>query len=291
MLGLFLWIESRVTEPILPLHFFRNSIFATITIVGFLMGAGMFGAIMFIPLFVQGVMGISATAAGSVMIPMMLGMMCTSVLGGSYLTKRLSIYRQLIWSMSIMGFGFYLLSTMGVGTSVVRLAIYMTITGLGMGVIMPVLTTAVQGAFTQQDRGTVTSATQFFRSIGGTLGVAVLGAVMNDRSTLAVQENLAKATLQVPEIFRMMMNQLGGLSGQNAQATFSFLLRPDLAATLPSPIREVVIGALQLALAQSLHIVFLTACAVMLVGAATAWYMGSLAAEQETIGEVVAKEA
>lgn len=273
----FIWIEARANEPILPLGFFRNSLFATTNMVGFLMGAGMFGAIMFVPLFAQGIIGVSATQSGASMIPMMAGMMCASVVSGTYLTKRLSGYGQLAWGMAVMSLGFYLLSTMAVGTSLARMAVYLVVIGIGTGIIMPSLTTAVQTVFPQRERGTVTSAVQFFRSIGGTIGTAVLGTIMNECSTAAVHRNLTEVTSRIPGIADFLFGQATALAGQNAQMTFSILLRPDLATALPAPARDAVFSALQLALAQSLHTIFLAASLIMAAGAALALFMGGTA--------------
>ncbi len=281
LLGSFILIEAKVEEPILPLRFFRNSIFTTTNVVGFLMGAGMFGAIMFVPLFAQGIIGVSATQSGASMIPMMAGMMCASVVSGAYLTKCLSDYGQLTWGMAAMALGFYLLSTMAVGTSLVSMMAFLVVIGIGMGIIMPSLTTAVQTVFPQQERGTVTSAVQFFRSVGGTIGTAALGTIMNVSSTAAVHSNLTEAAGRMPGLIDSLFSQTATAAGQNVQTTFSILLCPDLTAMLPGEMREAAVGALQLALAQSLHTVFLTGSLIMATGAAVALLMGMAAHRTE----------
>ncbi len=152
------------------------------------MGLGMFGAIMFLPLFMQGVIGISATRSGNTMIPMMLAMMVTSIIGGR-LVMKIGFRTQLAAGMGIMTIGFYLLSTMTAQATQFLASSYIVVLGLGMGLVMPTLTIAVQVAFPPEERGVATSSTQFFRSIGGTLGVTLLGVVMNQRSVQILEQD------------------------------------------------------------------------------------------------------
>ena len=177
----FLVIESRATEPIIPLDLFKSRIFTLSTATVFLSGVGMFGALLFIPLFIQGVQGDSATSSGNAITPMMLSLVAVSIAAGQVLS-RTGKYRWLgIGGMVALTLGMFLLSGMGVGTPRWQTIAFMMIMGAGLGVAMPLYTLVVQNAFPIQRMGVVTSATQFFRSIGGTVGVALLGTIVNNR--------------------------------------------------------------------------------------------------------------
>ncbi len=179
-LALFLITEARVKDPILPLDLFKNRIFTLSVITVFLTGVGMFGAVSFIPLFIQAVQGDSATASGNAITPMMLAVVVSSVIAGQLLS-RTGRYRVLgVVGMTLLTVGMFLLSTMGVDTPLWLTIVYMVVMGLGLGVAMPLYTLVVQNAFPITRLGVVTSAVTFFRSIGGTMGLAVLGAVVNN---------------------------------------------------------------------------------------------------------------
>ena len=193
----FVIVEKKAAEPILSLDLFKNRVFTTINIVGFLMGLGMFGAIIFLPLFLQGVVGISATKSGNSMIPMMFALMATSIIGGRMITKT-GIRPLLITGMSLMALSFYLLSTMTVDTTRLTAISYIIFLGLGMGLVMPTLTIAVQYAFPPQQLGVATSSNLFFRSIGGTLGVTILGVVLNHQSISLLHQKFFPTVKSIP---------------------------------------------------------------------------------------------
>lgn len=144
------------------------------------MSAGMFGAIAFIPLFAQDVMGVSPTYAGYILIPLMLSVVVTTTIGGRLMSK-VSYRAILVPSMALMAIGLGLLGGMTVDTTALHLVLYMIITGLGMGALYPVVGTSAQSAVGPGIRGVATSSSQFFRSIGGTIGVSVLGSLLTKR--------------------------------------------------------------------------------------------------------------
>jgi predicted MFS family arabinose efflux permease len=141
------------------------------------MSAAMFGAIVYIPLFVQGVIGVNPTLAGFILTPLLLSVVVTTTIGGRLLAK-VSYRAILVPSLLLMGVGFYFLSRMNADTSEIEAIAYMVVTGLGMGAVYPTLGTAAQSAVDIADRGTATSSSQFFRSIGGTIGVSVFGSIL-----------------------------------------------------------------------------------------------------------------
>ncbi len=188
MLGLFIAAERRASSPVLPLGLFRNSIFTVSNTASFLLGAGMFGAIMYMPWFVQGVMGTSATMSGYVTMPMTLSLVLGSAVGGA-ITTRTGKYKLLaLAGVVIMMAGMYLLSTMGRGTSTFEAIVYMIVTGLGLGIAMPVFTLTVQNAVEQRLLGVATASSQLFRSLGGTIGVSVMSTVLANRLASRMME-------------------------------------------------------------------------------------------------------
>lgn len=181
MLGLFVYAETRAVEPILPLSLFRNRIISLSTVSVFLNGLAMFGAILFIPLFMQTVIGVSATQSGSLLTPMMVIWSVGSISAGQ-LVARIGRYKAIIIvGLVLMTAGLFLLSTMNENTT--RLAVVgdMLLVGMGMGLTMPIFTLIVQNAADQRQIGAATATVQFFRQIGGTVGAAVFGSIMLSR--------------------------------------------------------------------------------------------------------------
>ncbi|MFG6150555.1 MDR family MFS transporter [Halobacillus sp. B23F22_1] len=176
---LFIITERKAENPVIPLHLFKNSIFSISNMTGLLMGMGMFGAIMYMPFFIQGVLGISATSTGFIMMSMMLSMVLTSTIGGQLITKtgRYKIFA--ILGLLIMAGGMFSMSFMTIETTVAGVVRILILVGLGLGLTFPVLTLTVQNAVDHQYLGVSTSASQFFRQVGGTMGVSIMGSIMN----------------------------------------------------------------------------------------------------------------
>ena len=160
---------------------FKNRTFTLLNAIGFFMSIGMFGAIMFVPFFMQGIVGVSAAESGTIMTPMMITMIVMSIIGGQLVLK-VGVKPQIITGMLIMAGGFWLLTTMDMHTTKLTATSYMMVIGLGMGLVMPTLTLALQESFPKKDLGVVTSSSQFFRQIGGTFGITILGSIMNNTS-------------------------------------------------------------------------------------------------------------
>jgi EmrB/QacA subfamily drug resistance transporter len=178
----FVVIEGRVSEPIIPLSIFRYPAVTVSLLATFLTGFGMFGGIMFVPLFFQGVLGASATNSGSFLTPMMLGVVAGAVLSGQALSRFGGRYRlQGLVGIAIMAVGVFQLSRMSVDTSNGQAVTNIILMGFGVGISFPVFTIAVQNAVPYRVLGVATSSIQFFRSIGGTMGLAILGSVMTNR--------------------------------------------------------------------------------------------------------------
>ena len=169
------------------------------------MGLGMFGAISYIPLFVQSVIGVSPSISGYMLMPMMAAVILASITGG-FLINKMSVKLIIAIAMGLMAIGFFLMSRMGIHTSVLEVIIYMIIIGIGMGLLMPTLTYAIQNATTAEHRGITTSINTFFRSIGGTFGVSILGALMNSKMTSGIKEIAKKFDYIPKEKLQMFTN-------------------------------------------------------------------------------------
>ena len=180
-LALFLWWQTRAKEPLLPLSLFRNSIFTVSSLLSLFLGIGMFGTIIFIPEYQQIVRGYSATKSGLLMLPLIIGILTASITSGRLITRtgKYRIY-PIIGTLVTM-LGLFLLSTIKVNTPEWLLSIYMLVTGLGLGSFIQVTTLAVQNAVHPRDLGVATSTVTFFRSIGGSFGTAIFGAILSAR--------------------------------------------------------------------------------------------------------------
>lgn len=178
---LFILAERRAAEPILPLKLFSNRVFAVASAIGFVVGFGLFGAVTFLPLFLQIVNGASATASGLELVPLMVGVLTTSIASGQVIARTGRYKPFPIAGTAIAACGFALLATMDPSTTTVQRSFYMLVLGLGLGMTMQVLVLAVQNAVDYRDLGVATSGATFFRSIGGSFGVAIFGAIFSNR--------------------------------------------------------------------------------------------------------------
>jgi EmrB/QacA subfamily drug resistance transporter len=221
--ALFLWQERRAPEPILPLRLFRIGVFRTANAMMFIVGLTMFGAIVFIPLFLQVVRGVSPTQSGLLLLPLMGGIIFGSVTSGRVIS-RIGRYKAFpIGGTALSAIGLWLLTRLDATTSPFASGAYMVVLGLGIGFTMQVLVLAVQNAVNHSDLGTATSSATFFRSMGGAFGTAIFGSIFASRFA--------------GELARLIP---GGLEGgvQAVQAT------PERIASLPAPAREAIVTAM-----------------------------------------------
>ena len=180
LIGVFVLVERKAAEPVLPLHLFKLRAFSTTSVVGFIVGFAMFGAITYLPAFFQVVRGISPTVSGVYLLPLMAGLLAVSI-GSGQVISRTGKYRFFpIAGAAAMTVGLYLLSLMGVHSATWQDAIYMLVLGAGIGGVMQVLVTIVQNAVPHSELGVATSAATFFRSIGGSFGTAIFGAIFSN---------------------------------------------------------------------------------------------------------------
>jgi EmrB/QacA subfamily drug resistance transporter len=251
MLIAFCLVEMRAAEPIIPLNLFKNRTFSAASTVGFVIGFTMFGAIIYLPLYLQVVHGASPTKSGLELLPLVMGMLATFILSGQLVSRtgRYKIF-PIIGSV-VLAIGLELLTHIGPATSFANLAVYMVIVGLGIGLVMQVLVVAVQNAVPYSQLGTATATATFFRTIGGAFGVAALGAVFNNRLL-----SLLKSTLSPSQLHSLIQ---GG----------SIITNPARIGQLPAGEKALVIDAFS----HSLQTVFIVAVPFAVAAFAISWLM------------------
>lgn len=245
LLGAFLAWEQRAAEPILPLRLFGHPIFSVSAAALFIVGIGMFGAIVFVPLYLQVVKGASPTRSGLLMSPMMLSLLTTAVVTGRLMTRfgRYKVFP--LVGLAVMAAGAWLLSLLDTASPMRSVTVAIVVMGIGMGMVIHVFMLATQNAVPYRDLGTATSAVTFFRSMGGALGVSVFGSILSNR----LAYHLAGV---LPGAGRVR------LEGSPAQIR-----------ALPPGLRDAVIDAV----ARSLHAVFLWAIPIIAVAWLISWLL------------------
>ena len=243
----FLLAERRSSEPVLPLHLFRQRTFSVTSVVGLIVGFALFGSVTYFPLYLQVVKGVSPTVSGLQMVPMMIGMLTMSIISGQLISRtgRYKIFPVL--GTAVMTLGLWLLSRLGTETATFTSSSLLLVLGMGLGMVMQVLVIAVQNAVDYRDLGVATSGATLFRLIGGSLGTAMLGAVFASR----LATNLSALS---PEVA-----QHGGSHGLNMQTLGA--LSPTLRVQYAQ------------AFSASVDTVFLVAAAVSALGFLLVWFM------------------
>jgi Na+/melibiose symporter and related transporters len=253
----------RAKSPVLPLSLFRSDIVTLSNIIGFLMNAGMMGALIYISFFVQGVEGIAPTYAGYVTMPMSITMVVMSAVIGRMITKTGKYKRYALLGMPVMVAGMLIMAFMN---SVWMALAAMIIFGIGLGIGMPVFTLTVQNAVSPADLGVATASSQLFRNLGGTIGIAVLGTVMSTSLASNLKSKMAAGGAGSAQVDEATASKLSGLMDPNL-----LLDQPkmkDAIASLPAdvqPIAEQIVAALRDALSSSLTLVFLWGTAIVAV--------------------------
>jgi EmrB/QacA subfamily drug resistance transporter len=258
---IFYFVERREAHPMVPFSLWKNPTFAVSSIVGFFVAFGMFGAILYVNLIYQGVLGIPATNSGLLVTPLMVGMIVSSIVTGQ-LMVRIDRYRYLgTVGISVMALGLWLLSQVTVGTPEIDVVRDLVFVGIGMGVAMPLYVNAVQSALPRQYLGVASSQIQFWRNIGSTVGVAILGAVLSHELPVKIAEKVS--ALNLPPEFASAIPQ-----GGSAQAIFDPNQIAATRAALPPqalPLFEQVLTAVRSALAATTHDVFVYSAAIVVI--------------------------
>lgn len=248
LLAAFVWVEVRADEPVLPLRLWRSSIFTYSNIASVGVAMSMFGAIYFLPVFVQGVIGNSVTSSGAILVPMLVAMIVTSVIGGQLISRTGRYKSQLLAGLAVMGAGYYLLSTFDVSTTNQQVIVAMILIGLGLGSSMQAYVLIVQNSVRRQDLAVATSTTQLSRSIGAAIGLAVLGTILSQGMASSMAKYLPPAAVQ-------KFKSSGGPGA--ASAVFD----PSQLAHLP----PVIAAGIRHGLADALHPVFMAGLPIIAV--------------------------
>ncbi|GAB2686802.1 MDR family MFS transporter [Thalassiella azotivora] len=239
----FVWAETRAAEPVMPLSLFRDRNFTLTTVASVAMGVGMFGAVGYVPTYLQMATGASATAAGLLMIPMMGALLAVSIASGQAVTrtgryKALPVVGSAAATAGLLG-----MSTLDVGDPTWLVCLWLAVVGAGLGASMQIMVLIVQNSFPPRMVGTATAANNYFRQIGATLGVAVVGSLFTSRLTSLLAERLS------------------GLAGP---ADGSASLTPELVQALPDAVRVPVVESYH----EALIPLFLVLAPLMLVSVA-----------------------
>ena len=256
---LFLLWERKAKEPILPLYLFKNHTFSVTSALGAVIGAGMFGAIIMLPLYFQVVKGYSATEAGLKLIPLMLGIVSTSIISGKMISKHGHYKRFPIMGSAIMTVGILLMTRLEIDTPYWQISIYAIMVGAGLGLSMQTIVIALQNSVEFKDMGVATSSNTFFRSLGSVFGTAIFGSILTNR------------------VVHYMSSGFGDLAKTNPSALEGFdtsqleVLTANTAVleTFPPVIKQTALEAF----VNSFHIVFYAAAPITLLGLALAFML------------------
>lgn len=241
LLAAFVWVETRVENPLIPLRMLRSSTVSLSILASFFIAVAMFGAIIYIPVYAQGVLSVSATQSGAILIPLNVAMIVTSILMGVIITKT-GNYKVIliVGSLMLLG-GYVLLSMLTWQSNLWDLTLAMTVVGMGLGMCMQTYTLVVQNAVDRTELGVATAAVQFFRNVGSTIGIAVLGSIMSSAMVPKIQEHLPAGA-----------KGMGGAMG--ADSGVGSALDPAKLESLPGPI----VDAIHQGMGEAMHLVFVS---------------------------------
>jgi hypothetical protein len=248
LLAAFVWFELHVPDPVLPLRLWLSRIFTLSNVASVGVAMSMFGAIFFLPVFVQGVIGNSVTNSGAILVPMLVAMIVTSIAGGQFISHTGRYKIPLLAGLVSMGAGYYMLSNFDVHTTNGTAIVAMVLIGLGLGMSMQTYTLIVQNSVGREDMAVATSATQLSRSIGAAVGLAILGTIL----TQGLQTSMAK---YLPPAVVQKLTASG--NGSTATAVFDPAQLAHLPAAIAAGIRH--------GLADALHPVFLAGLPIIAV--------------------------
>ena len=249
---LFLMWEGKAKEPILPLHLFKNHTFSITSLLGGVIGAGMFGAIVMLPLYFQVVKGYSATSAGLKLIPLMLGIVSTSIVSGKMISKHGHYKRFPIMGTTLMTLGILLMTRLQIDTPYWEISIYAIMVGAGLGLSMQTIVIALQNAVEFKDMGVATSSNTFFRSLGSVFGTAIFGSILTNRVVHYMASGFGDLAKTNPSALSGFdMSKLGALTTNTA-----------VLKTFPPVVKNTALEAF----VNSFHIVFYAAAPITLLG-------------------------
>jgi len=252
LVALFIYWESKAKEPILPLELFKNHTFTLTSILGAVIGAGMFGAIVMLPLYLQVVKGASATEAGLKLIPLMLGIVSTSIFSGKAISKTGKYKKFPIMGTTLMTVGILLMVTLTRETPFWQLAIFSILVGAGLGLSMQTIVIALQNSVDFKDMGVATSSNTFFRSLGSVFGTALFGSILTNRVAHYLQSGFTDLAATNPD----------AVSGFDPEKLQQLSSNTSVLKELPVVVQNTALDAF----VNSFHVVFLAAAPVTALG-------------------------
>ncbi|ASY27266.1 drug resistance transporter, EmrB/QacA MFS subfamily [Candidatus Planktophila limnetica] len=279
---LFIYWESKAQEPILPLELFKNHTFTLTSILGAVIGAGMFGAIVMLPLYLQVVKGASATEAGLKLIPLMLGIVSTSIFSGKAISKSGKYKKFPVMGTTLMTIGILLMVTLTRETPFWQLSIFSILVGAGLGLSMQTIVIALQNSVDFKDMGVATSSNTFFRSLGSVFGTALFGSILTNRVTHYLQSGFTELAATNPS----------AVSGFDPEKLKQLSSNTAVLKDLPVVVQNTALDAF----VNSFHVVFLAAAPVTALGIIFALMLREVplrtnkdyaAAREEAAGEAV----
>jgi len=252
LVALFIYWESKAQEPILPLELFKNHTFTVTSILGAVIGAGMFGAIVMLPLYLQVVKGASATEAGLKLIPLMLGIVSTSIFSGKAISKSGKYKKFPVMGTTLMTIGILLMVTLTRETPFWQLSIFAILVGAGLGLSMQTIVIALQNSVEFKDMGVATSSNTFFRSLGSVFGTALFGSILTNRVTHYLQSGFTELAATNPS----------AVSGFDPEKLKQLSSNTAVLKELPLVVQNTALDAF----VNSFHVVFLAAAPVTALG-------------------------
>ncbi len=279
---LFLRWESQAVEPILPLKLFKNHTFNITSVLGFIIGAGMLGAMIMLPLYLQVVQNESPSSAGLKLIPLMLGIVTTSIFSGKAITKTGKYKKFPIAGTIIMTSGLALMTTLDVDTPYWQIAIFAAMVGMGLGLTMQTMVIALQNSIDFKDLGVATTSNTFFRSLGSVFGAAIFGTILTNRLGHYLAKDFAELSQTNPS----------AVSGFDASKLEQVTNNTAILADLPPLIQQSVLQSF----VSSFHVVFIVAAPLISIGIFCALKLREVplrtnndfkAAKEEAAGEAI----
>lgn len=245
-LGAFGWAESRVREPVIPTRFFRVPVFATTNAISLLMTVGMFGVMLFLPIYVQGVLGMSAQNSGAIMTPLMISFIAGAMVSGQVMTRTGRYKGISIIGAAVMCVGLLLLTALSASAGWSVVVRDMLVMGVGIGALMPVMNLAIQNAFPYQDMGVVSATQQFVTSLAGVIAAPILGTVLNQVFAARLKTALP-AGLNLPAAAANAQNLINAQAQAAIQAKFTALgpQGPALYRQFITAVRDALAGGMQ----------------------------------------------
>jgi MFS family permease len=279
---LFLRWESKAVEPILPLKLFKNHTFNITSVLGFIIGAGMFGAMIMLPLYLQVVQNESPSSAGLKLIPLMLGIVTTSIFSGKAISKTGKYKRFPIAGTIIMTSGLALMTTLDIDTPYWQIAIFAAMVGMGLGLTMQTMVIALQNSIDFKDLGVATTSNTFFRSLGSVFGAAIFGTILTNRLGHYLAKDFAELSQSNPS----------AVSGFDTSKLEQVTNNTAILADLPPLIQQSVLQSF----VSSFHVVFIVAAPLISIGIFCALKLREVplrtnndfkAAKEEAAGEAI----